>query len=71
MNRDADTYSNATYITQSSSNYPQTELKTGAEDFKGTRVVFLEVARCQEEGHQFMLGDSRDVHRVSNGQGQK
>lgn len=47
------------------------EEMTGVENFKKTDVVSLRMARCREEGRQFKYGDRRDVHRLSEGQGQK
>lgn len=68
MNRDADTCSNSTYITQSERQLPaDREGKTGVENFKKTDVVSLKITRCQEEGHRFKSGDGRDVHRLSEG----
>lgn len=70
MNRDADTCSNSTYITRSKRQLPtDREGKTGREKFKKTDAMSLEITRCQEEGHRFKSGDGRDVHRLSEGQG--
>lgn len=47
------------------------EEKTGVHYFKKTDVASLRTARCLEEGREFGCSDSRDVHRLSEGQGRK